>query len=33
VTSSATMSTGVYDTVEGFVESLEDYCELPDGGQ
>jgi hypothetical protein len=23
----------VYDTVEGFVDSLEDYCELPDGEQ
>ena len=23
----------VYDTVEGFVGSLEDYCELPDGNQ
>ena len=23
----------VYDTVEGFVGSLEDYCELPDGEQ
>lgn len=23
----------VYDTVEGFVDSLEDYCELPDGDQ
>jgi hypothetical protein len=23
----------VYDTVEGFRESLEDYCELPDGEQ
>ena len=23
----------VYDTVEGFTDSLEDYCELPDGEQ
>jgi hypothetical protein len=23
----------IYDTVEGFVDSLEDYCELPDRGQ
>ncbi len=23
----------VYDTVESFVDSLEDYCELPDGNQ
>ena len=23
----------VHDSVEGFVESLEDYCELPDGDQ
>lgn len=23
----------VYDTVDGFVGSLEDYCELPDGEQ
>jgi hypothetical protein len=23
----------VYDNVEGFVDSLEDYCELPDGEQ
>ena len=23
----------VYDTVEGFMDSLEDYCELPDGEQ
>jgi hypothetical protein len=22
-----------YDTVEAFVDSLEDYCELPDGEQ
>jgi hypothetical protein len=23
----------VYDTVDGFTDSLEDYCELPDGEQ
>ena len=23
----------VYDTVDGFLDSLEDYCELPDGEQ
>jgi hypothetical protein len=23
----------VYDTVAGFVDSLEDYCALPDNGQ